>query len=45
VSDLWPDVAAIIAANRDAAARARAEGDRRRAQTHEAAAARLEAGR
>lgn len=40
-ADLWPDVDQLIVANLDAARRARAEGDRRRARAHETAAAQL----
>jgi hypothetical protein len=43
-AELWPTVESLIEANLDAARRARADGDVRRAHTHEAAARLLETG-
>jgi hypothetical protein len=45
IADLWPDVASLIRANREAARRALCEGDKSRALRHETAAAILEQGR
>lgn len=43
-SSLWPTTGALIAANKDAARRARCEGDTTRALAHETAARLLELG-
>jgi hypothetical protein len=44
LADLWPTTESLIRANHEAAHRARAEGDLRRALTHETAAKLLEMG-
>lgn len=45
MAELWPTTSDLIRANKDAARRAREEGDPRRALTHESVARLLEMGR